>query len=505
MDTTFHPPRLFDYFIVCGLQQKPDLPKSSKSRYRQKPTYSPNAPNLPYEPVLLYVYNANSASPSRFHDQSTSPSTEHTTHIHNPYTSTTTTTTATGSPSAGTSHRYRDRRLSAQQKLEESEVLVQVPRHCYCDLSDLINRYHRNTLHLRKYVDSGKYSRQMSFNSQLRQNGVHSFAPPMATRTSSNSVSSSSSSTASTAFDSAHFSASGTHKIQFERFSFLFRDSAGRQRHGHCRRIFYNAGSSPSASPSKGGGSRKAKVLLPTTLCVVSSYPFTALFEQILDVVITKWLFDDHESIFLFLSNILLHTPSLGDTFRVSLNRRDRRRPLNVAHFSDSVPPSPHSPHSPMTPRSPSTSRVLHNKKGSHSQDDLNNTITLKLASSNRPRLQPLFQALSVDNILFCISCILTEQKLIFISSELPLLSDCILALAAVIYPFRWQHLCCPVLSECALNLFTSPFPFMVGIKRYLANHLDAVDTSGVVVVDLDSQKVFEAANPHDIPWSEND
>ena len=115
------------------------------------------------------------------------------------------------------------------------------------------------------------------------------------------------------------------------------------------------------------------------------------------------------------------------------------------------------------------------------SQDQLNNTITLKLESTNRQNLQTLFKTLSIDNILFIISCILTEQKLIFISSELEILSECIYGLVSLIYPFKWQYLLCPVLAEKYVNFFTTPLPFIIGIKRHLANFIDKKKSNMVV------------------------
>lgn len=375
--------RLFDYFIACGLQQKQSYNNSNNKHHRnhRRKKLSPNSPDIPWQPVILYVYNANKIVSSS--TSSTSPMTP----------------TTPLSPSTPFSEQNIDHQLTEKEKLEESEVLLQVPRYCYCDLSDLINRYNSNNLKISKYNDNNK---------------------------------------------------SSTHNVQFEKFSFVFRRSDGNQMYGHCRRILQQD-------------------LLPSSLCIVSSYNFTKLFEQIMDNIITKWIFDDHNSIFIFLNNILTYNncipPSIGDTFRVSLN--DNNCPNNL----------------------------YQNKSTNSSQDELNNMITLKLESTNRQNLKILFKRLSIDNILFLISCILTEQKLIFISSKLEILSECIYGLVSLIYPFKWQYLLCPILTEKYLNFFTTPLPFIIGIKRYLANYYRSIDKkkSNIVVIDLDKQNILSS------------
>ena len=509
--------RLFDYFIACGLQTKSSTTNSSSSQSSQSsstpPTYhrsprhhhrkkrfTPNSPEIPWEPVILYVYNANKIVPSQ--QQSTPQQT--------PMTPITPMTPSTPFMDNDNDDQINNVQLTKQQKLEESEILLQVPRYCYCDLSDLINRYNQNNLKLHKYIDNDNnsyFQRGKSFGGHPKEQNQFSYNNRRRSSSSDPSIISSS-------FGS-------THSIQFEKFSFVFRQSNGNQMYGHCRRIFYNANQNNNNNNNnnsfssysqqkqkqtnnyrhnkhpKNNHNNNNKVLLPTTLCLVSSYNFTKLFSQIMDNIITKWIFDDHESIFIFLNNILLRNnsipPCIGDTFRVSLNKRDdinepnhRPRHQNHVSFSRST--------TRMSEPSQSSRKQQHQHQHS-SQDQLNNTVTLKLESTNRQNLKILFKTLSVDNILFIISCILTEQKLIFISSELEVLSECIFGLVSLIYPFKWQYLFCPILAEKYLNFFTTPLPFIIGIKRYLANYYRSIDKkkANIVVIDLDKQNILSS------------
>lgn len=51
-------------------------------------------------------------------------------------------------------------------------------------------------------------------------------------------------------------------------------------------------------------------------------------------------------------------------------------------------------------------------------------------------------------------------------------LSQCIHAVAALLYPFTWAHTYIPVVPECLLDTVCCPTPFMVGIQM---RHLERV------------------------------
>ena len=53
-------------------------------------------------------------------------------------------------------------------------------------------------------------------------------------------------------------------------------------------------------------------------------------------------------------------------------------------------------------------------------------------------------------------------------------LSQCIHAVAALLYPFTWAHTYIPVVPECLIDTVCCPTPFMVGIQmRHLEQVLD--------------------------------
>uniref|UniRef100_A0A8B9ZDH9 DENN domain containing 2D n=1 Tax=Buteo japonicus TaxID=224669 RepID=A0A8B9ZDH9_9AVES len=87
---------------------------------------------------------------------------------------------------------------------------------------------------------------------------------------------------------------------------------------------------------------------------------------------------------------------------------------------------------------------------------------------------QALLQRLSPHLILHIFASAVLERRLIFLAEELSVLSQCIHAVAALLYPFTWAHTYIPVVPECLLDTVCCPTPFMVGIQmRHLERVLD--------------------------------
>uniref|UniRef100_A0A8C6YK02 DENN domain containing 2D n=1 Tax=Nothoprocta perdicaria TaxID=30464 RepID=A0A8C6YK02_NOTPE len=87
---------------------------------------------------------------------------------------------------------------------------------------------------------------------------------------------------------------------------------------------------------------------------------------------------------------------------------------------------------------------------------------------------QALLQRLSPQLILHIFASAVLERRLIFLAEELSVLSQCIHAVAALLYPFTWAHTYIPVVPECLLDTVCCPTPFMVGIQmRHLERVLD--------------------------------
>uniref|UniRef100_A0A8C3GJ70 DENN domain containing 2D n=1 Tax=Cairina moschata TaxID=8855 RepID=A0A8C3GJ70_CAIMO len=106
---------------------------------------------------------------------------------------------------------------------------------------------------------------------------------------------------------------------------------------------------------------------------------------------------------------------------------------------------------------------------------------------------QALLQRLSPDLILHIFASAVLERRLIFLAEELSVLSQCIHAVAALLYPFTWAHTYIPVVPECLLDTVCCPTPFMVGIQmRHLERVLDQ-PMEEALIVDLCKGKIIRA------------
>ena len=76
----------------------------------------------------------------------------------------------------------------------------------------------------------------------------------------------------------------------------------------------------------------------------------------------------------------------------------------------------------------------------------------------------PLFCRLSLENILTLFGALLCERRILLLSSKLSRISAAAHAAAALLYPFRWQHVFIPILPGTMLHLTTAPMPFLMGI-----------------------------------------
>src|SRR5690606_20881526 len=99
-----------------------------------------------------------------------------------------------------------------------------------------------------------------------------------------------------------------------------------------------------------------------------------------------------------------------------------------------------------------------------------------------------LFQCLSIDQILFLFTCILTEKQILFHSTQYSLLGNIAESLCALLYPFYWQHVYIPLLPHHCIEFISAPVPFIMGV------HTSALEMvpfpKDIIRVDLDSKKI---------------
>jgi hypothetical protein len=106
----------------------------------------------------------------------------------------------------------------------------------------------------------------------------------------------------------------------------------------------------------------------------------------------------------------------------------------------------------------------------------------------------PLFGRLSLENILTLFGALLCERRILLLSSKLSRISAAAHAAAALLYPFRWQHVFIPILPATMLHLTTAPMPFLMGVHTSKVPELVRMPLEEVMVVDLDANSIQDWA-----------
>ena len=76
----------------------------------------------------------------------------------------------------------------------------------------------------------------------------------------------------------------------------------------------------------------------------------------------------------------------------------------------------------------------------------------------------PLFTSLKFHDFFWLMCAILQEKSVVFISSNLALLSSCVLCAHALLRPFKWPNLMIPIVPNSLRELLDAPIPFLAGI-----------------------------------------
>ncbi|XP_059806479.1 DENN domain-containing protein 2D-like isoform X2 [Hypanus sabinus] len=215
-------------------------------------------------------------------------------------------------------------------------------------------------------------------------------------------------------------------EYESETFSFVLTNVDGSRKFGYCRRLL-----------PRGGDAR-----LPEVFCIISCLGCFGLFSKILDEV-EKRRQICMAVIYPFMQGLREATfPAPGKTVRVkSFIPESGTEIIELTR--------------------PSDSRLEH----------------VDFAS--------LFKYLSEKHIIDIFASMLLERRVIFLAEELSTLSQCIHGLAALLYPFTWQHTYIPVLPRVMLDTVCSPTPFVVGVQRQFLEEVQEMPIEEGLMVDL--------------------
>ncbi|KAM9443952.1 DENN/MADD domain containing 2Db isoform 1-T1 [Clarias gariepinus] len=97
-----------------------------------------------------------------------------------------------------------------------------------------------------------------------------------------------------------------------------------------------------------------------------------------------------------------------------------------------------------------------------------------------------LFLCLSDEEILQVFAAVVLERRIVFIAEELSTLSQVLHAVAALLFPFIWQHTFISIVPKVLLDVYLAPTPYLLGIQRNLLHLL--TEHTDLLIVDLTSQ-----------------
>ena len=123
---------------------------------------------------------------------------------------------------------------------------------------------------------------------------------------------------------------------------------------------------------------------------------------------------------------------------------------------------------------------------------------TNELPGSRTTDLYPLFRALTIPNIMVLFEYILSESRIILLSSHTSMLHLVSKAMLELIWPLKWAGVFIPVLPVRLVQALEAPCPYICGVeRRYEKLELPEDD---FVLVDLDNNEIQSTASPTPVP-----
>ncbi|KAI8553370.1 hypothetical protein RHMOL_Rhmol05G0010300 [Rhododendron molle] len=102
--------------------------------------------------------------------------------------------------------------------------------------------------------------------------------------------------------------------------------------------------------------------------------------------------------------------------------------------------------------------------------------------------------SLRLENVLTLFAGALLEKQIVFVSSNLGILSSLVLSVIPLIRPYQWQSLLMPVLPNDMLDFLDAPVPYVVGVKNKTTEVQSKLTNS--ILVDANKNQVKSPTIP---------
>ena len=121
-----------------------------------------------------------------------------------------------------------------------------------------------------------------------------------------------------------------------------------------------------------------------------------------------------------------------------------------------------------------------------------------EIPGSRNVDLYPLFRCLTLSNIITLFEYVLSESRIILLSSHTSMLHLAVAAITHLLYPLKWASILIPVLPARLIQALDAPCPYVVGIeRRYECLEYPEDD---FVLVDLDNNSIESTGPPISLP-----
>uniref|UniRef100_A0A8C5ECH5 UDENN domain-containing protein n=1 Tax=Gouania willdenowi TaxID=441366 RepID=A0A8C5ECH5_GOUWI len=199
-----------------------------------------------------------------------------------------------------------------------------------------------------------------------------------------------------------------------ETFSFVLTEIDGSRRNGYCRRLL--------------PGGRGARP--PEAYCIISKLACFGLFSKIFDEVEKRRQ----------ISMAMIHP------FMQKLREAPFPAPGNTVEIKSFIPES--------------GTEIIR--------------LTRPLDSwLEHVNFAKLFGCLTDEEVLLVFAAAVLERRIIFIAEELGTLSQVIHAVAALLYPFTWQHTFISIVPKILIDVVMAPTPYLLGVQKQLLDQLE--------------------------------
>jgi hypothetical protein len=117
-----------------------------------------------------------------------------------------------------------------------------------------------------------------------------------------------------------------------------------------------------------------------------------------------------------------------------------------------------------------------------------------ELPGSRNIDIYALFRCMSIPNIITLFEYVLSEARIILLSSHTAMLHLASMAITNLLYPFQWAGVFIPILPARLVQTIEAPCPYIVGIERRYepADYPD----DDYVLVDLDADSIVSNGPP---------